>query len=134
MSLLRRTAAPPSTDAQNLAVTIAYTRVGIGAAMLLAPRLVWRPLAPAEKTLDISPTPLRMAAARDLALGAGAVLAAKRSAGALRGWTEAGVLADSVDAVLLVTDRRLRLLPRLAVAVLAAAAAVYGRQAASQLT
>jgi hypothetical protein len=76
---------------------IAVGRVAIGAVATLAPAAAGRfqfGSAPAAQTLAI-----RMLGARDLGLGLGALLAGRHGSGALRGWAEAGALADAVDAV-----------------------------------
>jgi hypothetical protein len=42
---------------------------------------------------------VRMLGARDLALGVGVLLAARHGSSGMRGWVEAGALADAVDAL-----------------------------------
>lgn len=76
---------------------IAVARVAIGIGATLAPRLVSRMQFGA--TSPAQTITVRMLGARDLALGAGALLAARRGPPALRGWVEAGGLADAVDAL-----------------------------------
>lgn len=76
---------------------IAAARIGIGVAATLAPRLV-------SQLQFGSSTPaqlftVRMLGGRDLALGLGALLAARHGSATLRGWVEAGGLADAVDAL-----------------------------------
>jgi hypothetical protein len=75
---------------------IALARVAIGVGATFAPSLVARlqfgSASPAQMIT------VRMLGARDLALGAGALLAARHGANGLRGWVEAGALADAVDA------------------------------------
>ncbi|HSJ43637.1 MAG TPA: hypothetical protein VK923_03015 [Euzebyales bacterium] len=76
---------------------IAVARVAIGVGATLSPRLVSRlqfgTTSPAQ-TITV-----RMLGARDLALGLGALLAARHGSSGLRGWVEAGALADGVDAL-----------------------------------
>ena len=109
-------------------------RIGIGVAFLLAPRALWRPQL--HTPLDLEPVvlPLRMAAVRDLALGLGTLLAARRGSGAVRGWVEAGALADAADATLFSTTGSLRPAARWGTTVLAGGAAVVGQRVASRLT
>lgn len=133
MPLLRRAPSQPDAAVRTAALRLAYARVAIGALFVVAPRRPWRALAPAEESLDTSATPLRGLGARDVVLGLGAVLAARRGDPSLRDWIRAGALADSADAVLFAGDRRLRAVPRLATAVLAVGGAVMGLRTAREL-
>lgn len=76
---------------------IALARIAIGVGATLAPRMVsqvqFGTTSPAQ-TITV-----RMLGARDLALGIGALLAARHGSSGLRGWVEAGALADGVDAL-----------------------------------
>jgi hypothetical protein len=76
---------------------IAAARVAIGLGATLSPglasRLQFGVDTPSQRVT------VRMLGARDLALGVGALLAARRGSAGLRGWVEAGVLADGVDAL-----------------------------------
>jgi hypothetical protein len=76
---------------------IAAARIAIGVGATLAPALVTRLQfgtdTPAQRVT------VRMLGARDLALGIGALLAARHGSAGLRGWVEAGALADGVDAL-----------------------------------
>jgi hypothetical protein len=86
-----------SAVAQLVVGAIAVGRIGIGVVATLTPAAAARfqfGSAPAAHTLVI-----RMLGARDLALGVGALLAARHGSTAQRGWAEAGALADAVDAV-----------------------------------
>jgi len=95
-----------AAQAQNLARLIALARIGLGVAATFAPRLTGRALL-ADDTGD-SAVAVRMLGGRDAALGIGALLAARRrGAGALRGWVEAGALADAVDAVAFAASPRM---------------------------
>lgn len=117
----------PADNGRRLAVAIAAARVGLGALAVLVPDLVLRPWVgsgegPARTLLG------RSLGGRDLALGLGALLAARRDA-PLRGWVEAGGLSDAGDAVATVAawrhlPRRSRALVLLASAGAAAAAAL----------
>lgn len=79
---------------------IAGLRAGLGVMLLVAPRWCWRLLVRSRHADDDTALAVRMLAGRELALGLGGVLAARRG-GAVRGWGEAGVLADAGDAVTL---------------------------------
>lgn len=76
---------------------IAAARVALGIGATLAPGLVAR-LQFGTDTPSLRVT-MRMLGARDLALGVGALLAARHGSKGLRGWVEAGALADGVDAL-----------------------------------
>lgn len=110
---------------------IAVARIGIGVAATLAPRAASHyQFRGADPSLSIS---VRMLGARDLALGIGALMAARRGPSALRGWVEAGMIADAVDALAFARadgdDARLRRLT----ALVAASTAACGAWAARQL-
>jgi hypothetical protein len=81
--------------ARRLALTVAGMRVSLGAVAMVAPDLALRPWVGrpggAERRVLA-----RSLGARDIALGLGALLAARRQA-PLRGWVEAGSLADVGD-------------------------------------
>ena len=76
----------------------------------------------------------RLAGARDLVLGMGALMAGRRGDARLRGWVEAGALADLLDVVALGTSPGLRPAARIGGAAVAAGAAVAGVVAARGLT
>lgn len=81
-----------------MALSVARMRVALGVMALLAPDLALRPWVgtagrgPARRVLA------RSLGARDIALGLGALVAARREA-PVRGWVEAGALADAGDVV-----------------------------------
>jgi hypothetical protein len=78
---------------------LALLRIGIGALAVVAPALAIRPWAGAVAASDAGGRLLgRSVGARDIALGAGAVLAERHDV-AVRGWIEAGALADTGDLV-----------------------------------
>jgi hypothetical protein len=79
-----------------LAVTIAGARVALGAVAIAAPRAASRPWVGAATAGPASAVLGRALGGRDVALGLGALLASRRSA-PLRGWVEAGGLADCGD-------------------------------------
>ena len=75
---------------------IALARVGIGVVATAAPYAGARfqfGAAPHAQAMTV-----RMLGVRDLGLGLGALLAARHGSAAMRGWAEAGALADAVDA------------------------------------
>src|SRR4051812_6937066 len=83
-------------EARDLALINARGRMAIGAALLVAPRLIgpmwigaWGD-SPAARLLA------RALGARDLALGLGAAVAIDRGA-PVRGWLEGAALADTAD-------------------------------------
>jgi hypothetical protein len=87
-------------DAAQVSRAMAAVRLGIGAIGLLAPgRLAWRLFLQDGQIDEATALVLRAAAARDLALGLGAALAAKRGPGPLRGWMLAAALVDCCDAL-----------------------------------
>jgi hypothetical protein len=118
-----------------VALAIARCRMLIGVLGLLRTRRLLdralrHPLAPSDEAV----VGLRMIASRDLALGLGAELAARRGPSALRGWVEAGSLVDATDVVSLGRARTLRPLVRWGGALLAAVGAVLGNRVARNLT
>lgn len=76
---------------------LAVTRIAIGATAWISPKVVLRPWVGNVEAGSRSVILLgRALGARDVALGAGALLAA-RNGGQVRGWVEAGGLADAGD-------------------------------------
>ena len=125
----------PTTDDEKLADLaargIALARVGIGVGATLAPRLVSR--LQFGVTTPRSAIVVRMLGARDLALGLGALLAVRRGSSGLRGWVEAGVLADAIDAVAFLRARPEDARSRALTVLAAGGAAVVGGWAAQAL-
>lgn len=110
-------------------VGLAAGRVAIGVVALLRPALVARPwVGGAQASAPAGMVLGRALGGRDLALGAGALLAAWRGdERALRDWTLAGAFCDGVDAVATAASwRELPAWGRLAVAGAATAGAVLG--------
>lgn len=108
-------------------------RIAIGAGLMLLPRTVLRPWLGRDAMTPGAAFLARGMGGRDIALGLGLLFAVRRGA-PVRGWLEAGMLADSSDAVssLLVA----RHLPRGGGWILAGAAvagAVAGRQLVASL-
>jgi hypothetical protein len=95
--------------ARRLALLVAVGRTALGVTALATPSLPLRPWV-GERAHDKGALVLaRALGARDLALGLGAVLAVRHDA-PLRGWVEAGGLADSGD--VLCTLAAFRYLPK----------------------
>lgn len=85
-------------DARQGARLLAAIRIGVGASGLLTPRLFARAwLGPEATHPSIAPA-VRGLAARDAALGLGLLFALRRGT-PVRGWLEAGALADSADSM-----------------------------------
>jgi len=85
----------PPPRARHLALAVAGMRVTLGLVAMVAPDLALRPwvgraAGPERRVLA------RALGARDIALGLGALVAARRRA-PLRGWVEAGSLSDTGD-------------------------------------
>ena len=81
------------------ALGLASLRIGIGVLAFIAPKLALRPWVGASVSDEPGGRLLgRSLGARDVALGAGAILAARHD-GPVRGWIEAGALADAGDLV-----------------------------------
>ena len=93
-------------DAAQVSRAMAAVRLGIGAIGLLAPgRLAWRLFLQDKQIDEATALVLRAAAARDLALGLGATLVAKRGPEPLRGWMLAAALVDCCDALALARSK-----------------------------
>ena len=72
------------------------TRIAIGAVAVVLPRLVLRPWIGADAGQPSARLLSRALGGRDMALGLGALLAMNHG-GPVRGWLEAGGLADAGD-------------------------------------
>lgn len=121
-------------DPVAVARGIAQGRLAIGVSMLLAPRgLTRRVLRGADASPDAL-TAWRMVGAREVALGLGCVLAARHASPALRGWVEAGALADAGDVYAFGRDRGFHLLPRVGAVLTAATAGAAGLWTARRLS
>ena len=119
-------------NARDQAKQLGYGRAAIGAALLLAPGLgrMWLgddASSPAVKALA------RSFGAREIALGVGTILALEHDA-PVRGWLEAGLLADSVDiAATLLAWSHLPRAARVGVVAGAAVAVVTARRLIAEL-
>lgn len=83
----------------RLAAQLGAIRVGLGAVMLARPLLLPRPLGIDGVTARRVEWLVRMAGARDLALGAGTLAAGR--AGGQRTWVAAALASDAADALVL---------------------------------
>jgi hypothetical protein len=91
-------AAVDAERGRSLARALAWTRIALGALLVAAPAVADPFLGPAEARRAGSRVLARGLGARDLALGTGVLLALRHDA-PVRGWVEAGGLADAGDAV-----------------------------------
>lgn len=124
---------PTGIDPMTVARGVAVTRIALGAALLLAPRWVTQPWLRAVRPAPDAVTAWRVAGSRDIALGVGMVMAAKHESSGLRGWLDAGALADGLDVVSLLRDRSLHPAARTAAIVPAAATAALSGYLARRL-
>jgi hypothetical protein len=85
-------------EARDAAIALARGRIGIGLVALAAPKLAARTMFGPSGSDARTAAFARMLAGRDLALGLGLEVAIDRGA-PVRGWLEAGALADGVDLV-----------------------------------
>jgi hypothetical protein len=120
-------------EARDAAIALARGRIAFGVAALAAPGLAGRLMFGRDGSRHATRLLARMLGGRDLALGLGVVIALDRGA-PVRGWLEAGALADGVDLAgcLVVRDE----IPRptfVGIAPLAAAAALAGIWLSRQL-
>ena len=122
---------PPA--ARRLALALAAGRVGLGGVAMVAPRVVAQPWIGERGNDPLTAVLARALGGRDLALGLGVLIASRRGQ-PLRGWVEAGALADAVDAaVTLAAFGRLPNRGRLLVLAAAGGAAVVGTVVARTL-
>jgi hypothetical protein len=92
-------------DARTAAQTLALLRVGIGAVAITFPGMVLRPWVGADSKRPTVRLLSRALGGRDIALGLGALLALRHE-GPVRGWLEAGGLADAGDVLTTVVGWR----------------------------
>lgn len=106
---------------------LAASRIALGVAALVSPRLAATPWVGWSSTHPAGEVLGRAAGARDIALGAGALLGARQGPQAERTWLGLAAFCDVADAVTTVaTWRRLPSPGRLLVSAAAAGAAVVG--------
>jgi hypothetical protein len=111
---------------------LAALRIGLGVTALVSPRVAALPWVGRSSAEPAGTVLGRAAGARDIALGAGALLAARQGARAERTWVAAAAFCDVVDAATTAaTWRRLPSPGRLLVGGAAVGAAVVGAAAAA---
>lgn len=111
--------------------SIALARVAIGVGATIAPGLVGR--LQFDSSAPETRIVVRMLGARDLALGVGALLAARHGSPGLRGWVEAGGFADGADAAAFLRAQPGDARRRRLTAMVAASSAVVSAWAARNL-
>jgi hypothetical protein len=124
-------------DPRATAKAVALGRIGLGVSYLMAPGLALRLWPGRTSTSDADLALLKLMArstgGRDIGLGMGALLAMSHDA-PVRGWLEAGMLADAVDAVAIALA--FRHLPRAKAVLMLGAAlgtAAVGRRLATEV-
>lgn len=120
-------------DPAVIACRIGWGRVVIGLSMLTAPHVLTRPFLRGDEASPDAVTAWRMAGARDVALGLGTLLAARRGSPALRGWAEASALADFGDVYAFGRDEAFSPVLRAGAVLSAAVAGGVGMWAARRL-
>ncbi len=118
-------------DERDQARGLALLRVLLGAGFFLAPRLGVRAWTGEAVPSIGAVVAARGVGARDVAIGLGTLIALEHK-GAIRGWLEAGVIADAADATsALFAGRRMSARRRFLFAVSGAASALLGARLAS---
>ncbi len=113
--------------------TLAIGRTAVGIVALLAPKLIGRVFLGSLVDAPGGTAAVRTIGVRDVALGAGALIADRRGR-PLRGWIEAGVLVDALDAAVAVfAGKGLPMLSRVLLLLIGGGAATSGIIAASTL-
>jgi hypothetical protein len=82
---------------KELARLMGLVRIAAGAALFLTPRLAARSWTGEKTESTTADLAIRGMGARDVALGAGLLIALERGA-PVRGWLEAGAFSDAADA------------------------------------
>lgn len=112
---------------------LAFGRIAVGAGLVVAPGLLLRPWIGADAASPGTRLLARAMGGRDIALGIGLLLAARHEA-PVRGWLEAGILADATDAAAaLVALRRLPKGRAVLMALAGVGGALAGRRLVSSL-
>jgi hypothetical protein len=120
-------------DPRTLARALAYGRIGLGGALVLAPGLVAGLWAGRDGRRPAGRLLATGLGARDLALGAGTAVALARG-GEAAPWVQAGIAADVADLLATVRGRRdIPVLPAIGVSLRAGGAAVAGAWAQREL-
>ncbi|MGH2698461.1 MAG: hypothetical protein ACRDJL_04585 [Actinomycetota bacterium] len=106
----KQTVSVPDLDERELVQIISFLRLGIGVGLFLFPRRAGRWWTGEEESSTTSRMAMRSVGGRDAALALGTLVALEND-GNVRGWLEAGALADASDAASVITNWRS--LPRL---------------------
>ena len=121
---------PGDLEEGELAVYLAWIRIGIAAAAFVASRRVARLGSGDEGSSILTKSVLRSWAGREAALGVGLLMALRHDTG-VRGWLEAGALADGADAAAALTA--FKGVRRLGITVASAGTAVLETRRAASL-
>lgn len=120
-------------DNEELARLLGVTRLAIGAAAVVAPSFVskmWLGKGAVDSSARVG---MRGLGGREAAIGLGTLLALENKR-PVRGWLEAGALADAADAFAVISQRKSLPPARVVLAAgIAAASAWYCTQLASEL-
>ena len=117
-----------AADARRWARAVAWARIGIGTAAVVAPGPALGPwVGPDDAARPGVKLLARGLGGRDIALGVGTLLAMSHDA-PVRGWIEAGAVADASDTLgALLAFRRLPALPRWLFLAVSAGSVAVGR-------
>ena len=120
-------------DLEQQIRAFAMGRIGLGAAALIAPKAVLRRWLGRGSDTPVTRVLARFVGGRDVALGLG-TLFALRHGSPVRGWIEAGMVADAGDLVgTLLGAKHLPRVAALGTAVAAAGGVAYARRLVNQL-
>src|ERR1700761_2235355 len=92
-------------DDASIAMLQARGRIAVGVAAVAVPGLAARVMGDGRTSGGLAPLFARMLGGRDVALGLGTVIALDRGK-PVRGWLEGSALADAVDCLACLLDRR----------------------------
>jgi hypothetical protein len=99
----KQTVSVPDVDERELVQIISIVRLGIGVGFFFFPRKMGRLWSGERESSTTSRMALRSLGGRDVALAIGTLVALENN-GNVRGWLEAGALADASDAASVLTN------------------------------
>jgi hypothetical protein len=99
----KQTVSVPDVDERELVQIISIVRLGIGVGFFFFPGKLGRLWSGERESSTTSRMALRSLGGRDVALAIGTLVALENN-GNVRGWLEAGALADASDAVSVLTN------------------------------
>jgi hypothetical protein len=99
----KQTVSVPDVDERELVQIISIVRLGIGVGFFFFPSKLGRLWSGERESSTTSRMALRSLGGRDVALAIGTLVALENN-GNVRGWLEAGALADASDAVSVLTN------------------------------